>query len=188
MPSRKELFIGGKWVAPESGDTLEVVNPRTEEPSGQAPIATAAEVDAAVAAARAAFEGPWRAVPFEQRVAVLEKARDGIGRRTDEIAEAMEAEQGAVAAAARAGLIPAIMRMMDVAIDCARQVPTREVRRDVQGAVLVAQEPKGVVSAIVPFNGPLPIAVLKSAPALLAGCPVVLKASELTPLSVFYLA
>jgi aldehyde dehydrogenase (NAD+) len=188
MPSRKELFIGGRWIPSESGDTIEVISPRTEEIAGEALEASSADVDAAVAAANQAFDGPWRRISFEDRVQVLEKARDGLGRRADQIAEAMEAEQGLLAAAARAGMIPAVMRMMDVAIDCARQVPLREVRRDAQGAVLVEQEPKGVVSAIVPFNGPLPIAVLKCAPALLAGCPVVLKASELTPLSVFYLA
>jgi aldehyde dehydrogenase (NAD+) len=188
MPSRKELFIGGSWTSSDSRETIQVVSPRTEEVSGEAPEAAAADVDAAVAAARQAFDGPWRQIPFEARVQVLEKARDGLGRRADQIAEAMEAEQGLPAAAARAGMIPAVMRMMDVAIDCARQIALLEVRRDAQGAVLVEQVPKGVVSAIVPFNGPLPIAVLKCAPALLAGCPVVLKASELTPLSVFYLA
>jgi aldehyde dehydrogenase (NAD+) len=188
MLVRKELFIGGCWTSPDNPDQLEVINPRTEELSGQAPIASKGDVDAAVAAARTAFEGPWATTPFEARIDVLEKARDGLGRRAEAIAEAMAAEQGAVAAVAKSAMVPAVMRMIDVAIDCAQQVPRREVRRDSQGAVLVAQEPKGVVSAIVPFNGPLPIAVLKSAPALLAGCPVVLKASELTPLSVFYLA
>jgi aldehyde dehydrogenase (NAD+) len=188
MPSREEFFIGGKWVTPIGGDVLDIVSPRSEAVSGRAPVASSVDVDAAVAAARDAFEGPWRDVGFEDRVAVLTRARDGIGRRAGDIADAMEAEQGIPAAAAKAGMVPVVMRMMDVAIECARQIPLREVRRDAQGAVVVEQEPKGVVSAIVPFNGPFPIAVLKCAPALLAGCPVILKASDLTPLSVFFLA
>ena len=64
MPIRKELLIGGRWAAPEAGDTLEVVNPRTEEVTGQAPIASRADVHAAVTAAKAAFTGPWAGLSF----------------------------------------------------------------------------------------------------------------------------
>src|SRR5262249_11816994 len=158
MPVRKELFIGGTWTAPESGESFDVVNPRTEEVSGQAPAASAADVDAAVAAAAAAFEGPWAGRSFDERGAVVERAAVLLRERAAESGETMFAEQGTPPEAAAAGMVPAVMRMMRVAIECARQIPLREVRRDAQGAVVVQQEPLGVVFAIVPFNGPLPIA------------------------------
>jgi aldehyde dehydrogenase (NAD+) len=188
MPVRKELYIGGEWVAPSTSEIIDVVNPRTEEVGGQAPVASARDVDAAVAAALVAFDGPWTSRSFAERAAVVEHAAETILGRAEEIGETMFAEQGMPPQAAVAGLIPAVARMMRVSVECAAQIPLREVRRDAQGAVVVEQTPLGVISAIVPFNGPLPIAVLKSVPALLAGCPVVLKASELTPLSVYFLA
>jgi acyl-CoA reductase-like NAD-dependent aldehyde dehydrogenase len=83
------------------------------------------------------------------------------------------------------GIVASLMR---VAVECARQVPLEEVRRDAQGAVVVRQEPRGVIAALVPTNGPLSISVLKVVPALLAGCPVILKGSEDVPLSPFFLA
>jgi aldehyde dehydrogenase (NAD+) len=184
---QKDLYIGGEWVRPSTDALIEVINPRSEEVTIQAPDASEADVDAAVAAAVAAFHGPWASTSFEDRVKVVERAADLLVAATDDVAEALAAETGNPPAAA-GGMVPVVARMMRVAVDCARQVPIREVRRDAQGAVLVQQEPRGVVAAIVPFNGPLPIAVLKSTPALLAGCPVVLKASEFTPVSVFALA
>jgi betaine-aldehyde dehydrogenase len=188
MPVRKELYIGGDWVAPSTSEVIEVVNPRTEEIGGQAPVATVVDVDAAVDAARTAFGGPWAATSFAGRAAVVERAAEEITSRALDIGETMFTEQGALPEMAAAGMVPAVARLMRVAIECAAQVPLREVRRDAQGAVVVEQTPLGIVSAIVPFNGPLPIAVLKAVPALLAGCPVVLKASEHTPLSVYFLA
>jgi aldehyde dehydrogenase (NAD+) len=185
---QRELFIGGQWVAPHSDRVIEVINPRSEEHTATAPDADVEDIDAAVAAAVAASRGPWATTNFEDRVKVVERAGEILLAMADEVGEAMAAESATPAAAARAGMIPTVVRMMNVAVDCARQIPLREVRRDAQGAVIVQQEPVGVVSAIVPFNGPLPIAVLKCTPALLAGCPVVLKASEQTPLSVFSLA
>ena len=186
---RDRFFIGGQWVFPiGSGLTIDVINPATEELVASVPSASDEDVDRAVAASVAALEGPWRSTPFEERVAVVERARAELEARSEAIALTMVSEQGMIPSVARQGMVPAVLRMIEAAIDCARQIPLREVRHDSQGAVLIEQEPKGVVSAIVPFNGPLPIAVLKCVPALLAGCPVVLKASELTPLCVFYLA
>src|SRR5262249_12665790 len=94
MPVRKELYIDGEWISPESGEYLEVVNPRTEEVSGQAPAAAAADVDAAIAAANRAFDGAWSQRAFDERAEVIERAATLLGERADEIGETMFAEQG----------------------------------------------------------------------------------------------
>jgi len=185
---RKELFVAGRWVAPASGDSVDAVSPATEEVVGQVPVGTVADVDAAVDGARAALRGPWSAMSFDERAAVIERAAEHLAARVDEIAEVITLEQGTPNTMAKRGLAPAAARMMGTAVDCARQVPLQTVRRDSAGAVLVQEDPVGVVAAMVPFNGPLPIAVLKTAPALLAGCPVVLKPSPYAPLAVFFLA
>ncbi|HKE77496.1 MAG TPA: aldehyde dehydrogenase family protein [Acidimicrobiales bacterium] len=188
MHVRKDLFVGGRWVPPASGASLDVVSPATEEVVGRVPDTTVADLDAAVGAARAALAGPWSAMSFDERAAVVERAAEHLAARADEIAEAITLEQGTPVRMARFGLAPAAARMMASAVDCARQIPLRTVRRDGTGAVLVQEDPVGVVAAMVPFNGPLPIAVLKAAPALLAGCPVVLKPSPYAPMAVFFLA
>jgi aldehyde dehydrogenase (NAD+) len=185
--NQSELFIGGQWVKPTSDKVIEVVNPRSEEVTATAPDASAEDVDAAVAAAVQAFRGPWAATSFDDRAKLIERAAEVLVSMADDIGAAMAAESATPAAAAAGGMIPTVARMMRVAVECARQVPLRDIRRDAQGSTVVQLEPVGPVAAIVPFNGPLPIAVLKTIPALLAGCPVVLKASENTPLSVFCL-
>jgi len=180
---RDRLYIGGGWVEPDGGGTLEVVEASTEQPLATIPEGTAADAQRAVAAARAAFEG-WAATPVSERQRLLRAVADGLEARADEIAATVTAEVGMPLKLSRviqAGLPIASFRM---AADLLDQLPLEE---DV-GSALVVREPVGVVAAITPWNYPLHQVACKVAPALAAGCTVVLKPSEVAPLSAFVLA
>ncbi|UWE09176.1 aldehyde dehydrogenase family protein [Actinacidiphila bryophytorum] len=171
------LFIGGKWV-PAAGDgTIEVVDPATEQVIGSVPAGTALDVDTAVRAARAALPG-WAATPPADRAAVLAAARDLLAARREEVAATVSAELGAppaFAAAVHADLPTAVLASY---AEMAASHPFEER----VGNSRVLQEPVGVVGAITPWNYPLHQIVAKVAPALAAGCTVVLKPAEDTPL------
>jgi aldehyde dehydrogenase (NAD+) len=182
MTARDKLYIGGTWVAPAAGGTLPVENPATEEILGTVPEGTAADVDAAVAAARAAFDG-WAATPMTERGAVLDRLHAALTARTDEIARTVGLELGAplkIAKAVQAGLPLTVLRgYADLAL--------KPADPETIGNSLVVHEPVGVVGAITPWNYPLHQVVAKVAAALAAGCTVVLKPSELTPLVAYLL-
>ncbi|MCM4084046.1 aldehyde dehydrogenase family protein [Paractinoplanes hotanensis] len=177
---RPQLYLGGEWVTPASADTIAVENPATEEVLGHVPAGTAADVDRAVAAAQAAFPG-W-AVSTD-RAAVLDRLHTSLASRAGKIAETVGLELGAplkIAKAVQAGLPLAVLRSYaDLA---AKPVPERTI-----GNSVIEHEPIGVVGAITPWNYPLHQVVAKVAAALAAGCTVVLKPSELTPLVAFLL-
>jgi len=180
---RDRLYVGGAWVEPEGDGTLEVVEASTERPLGTIPAGTAADARRAVAAARAAFEG-WAATPVAERQRLLRAIADGLEARADEIAATVTAEVGMPLKLSRiiqAGLPIASFRM---AADLLDEVPLEEEA----GSALVVREPVGVVAAITPWNYPLHQVACKVAPALAAGCTVVLKPSEVAPLSAFVLA
>jgi len=174
--------IDGKQVT-GTGERLDVANPATGAVIASIPLGTAADVDAAVAAARRAV-ATWSRVPVAERVAVVRRVSAGIAARRDEIAATISAEMGSpisFATAVQAGL-PAATSAGVAAL--AADFPwTEEI-----GNSLVVREPVGVVGAITPWNYPLHQIVAKVAPALLAGCTVVLKPSEVAPLSAGILA
>ena len=180
---RDKLFIGGEWTAPAGSETIDVVNAATEEVIGRVPAGNAADVDAAVAAARAAFE-PWSQVPVELRAELCAAVAVRLQDRAEEIAGLISAEMGMPVA--QAVQIQAGLPAMDFGSqpDLVGQVAWEEQI----GNSLVVREPVGVVGAITPWNYPLHQACAKIAPALTAGCTVVLKPSEVTPLSAFVLA
>jgi aldehyde dehydrogenase (NAD+) len=182
MLTRDKLHIGGAWVAPAAAATIPVENPATEEILGSVPAGTAADVDAAVAAARAAFDG-WAATPMAERGAALDRLHAALAARTGEIARTVGLELGTplkVAKAVQAGLPLTVLRgYADLAVE-----PHPE---ETVGNSLVVHEPVGVVGAITPWNYPLHQVVAKVAAALAAGCTVVLKPSELTPLVAYLL-
>ncbi|MGK5679191.1 aldehyde dehydrogenase family protein [Actinoplanes sp. URMC 104] len=177
---RPHLYIGGQWVTPASAETIAVENPATEEVIAHVPAGTAADVDRAVAAARAAFDS-WSVSP--SRAEVLDRLHTALASRAADIARVVGLELGAplkIAKAVQAGLPLAVLRSYaDLA---ARPAPDRTV-----GNSLIEHEPVGVVGAITPWNYPLHQVVAKVAAALAAGCTVVLKPSELTPLVAFLL-
>ncbi|WP_225725929.1 MULTISPECIES: aldehyde dehydrogenase [unclassified Nocardia] len=178
------LFIGGRWTAPTSSERLQVISPATVEPVGSVPVVERADVDAAVAAARRAFDsGPWPSTPPEERAEVLSRAARLIEQRSADLLAALTAEMGATATIGLTlNQIPAVAAL-DTYAGLAKSFPWKETRTGLFGTSRVSREPLGVVAAITAWNVPLFLAANKLAPALLAGCTVVLKPAPLTPLS-----
>src|SRR5690242_1558507 len=180
-----KLFIGGKWTEPSTSEVIEVRCPATGEYFGKAPLAAAADVDAAVAAARAAFDnGPWPTTPPKERAAVIANAAKLMEERKPLFAKLLADETGQPPTTIETmhwmGSMGAMNFFAGPAVD---QVKWREIRDGIYGQTLVAKEPVGVVGAVVAWNVPLFLAVNKLGPALLAGCTVVLKPAAETPLS-----
>ncbi|MFF7141833.1 aldehyde dehydrogenase family protein [Streptomyces nodosus] len=178
MKAHDGMYIDGAWRPAAGPDTIEVVNPADEEVVGRVPAGTAEDVDAAVRAARAALPG-WAATAPAERAARLTALRDVLVARKDEIAEIITAELGAPPAFSQA--VQVGMPIL-VAGSYARLAETHPFQERV-GNSTVYQEPVGVVGAITPWNYPLHQIVAKVAPALAAGCTVVLKPAEDTPLT-----
>ncbi|WP_446219768.1 aldehyde dehydrogenase family protein [Micromonospora sp. IBHARD004] len=179
---RHHLHVAGEWVDPTGRDTIPVENPATADTVGQVPAGTPADVDRAVAAARAAFPG-WAATAPAERAAHLDRLHAALAARADEIARTVAWELGTplkLAARVQTGLPLTVLRSM---VELAARPPAEET----VGNSLVVREPVGVVGAITPWNYPLHQVVAKVAPALAAGCTVVLKPSELTPLTAYLL-
>jgi aldehyde dehydrogenase (NAD+) len=176
------LYIAGRWT-PGGGADLEVENPATEQVTGVVTQASAEDVEAAVAAARAAFPG-WAATPVAERAALLRRVRDLLAERADVFAGIVHREQGSPPKVARALHVDTPIAVVDATIEALERFPfTSEI-----GNSLVRREPVGVVAAITPWNLPLHQVVVKVVPALAAGATVVLKPAGLTPLAAFELA
>ncbi|MBQ1000683.1 aldehyde dehydrogenase family protein [Streptomyces nigra] len=177
MKAHDGMYIDGAWRPAAGQDVIEVVNPADEQVLGTVPAGTAADVDTAVRAARAALPG-WAATPPAERAARLTALRDVLDARRDEIAETVTAELGAPLKFSQAvhAAVP-----IAVAGSYAELAGTYAFEEKV-GNSTVYQEPIGVVGAITPWNYPLHQIVAKAAPALAAGCTIVLKPAENTPL------
>ncbi|MET8873563.1 aldehyde dehydrogenase [Nocardia sp. NPDC004604] len=178
------LFIGGRWTAPASTERLQVISPATVETVGSVPVVGRADVDAAVAAARHAFDnGPWPSTPPEERAQVLSRAARLIEERSADLLATLTAEMGAPQMIAMTlNQIPAVAAL-DSYAGLAKSFPWNETRTGMFGTSRVSREPRGVVAAITAWNVPLFLAANKLAPALLAGCTIVLKPAPLTPLT-----
>jgi aldehyde dehydrogenase (NAD+) len=186
---RREFFIGGAWAAPAGGDRLGVISPSTEQVVGQVPVATTADMDHAVGAARLAFDdGPWPRMTPDERAAVLARAATILRQREAEIAGVTVDEMGCAIGQARRAQTGMVAALFDYYAELIRAF---EFEREVavgERAGLVTNEPAGVVAAIVPWNAPVTLAAWKTAPALAAGCTVVIKPPPEAPLSNFILA
>ncbi|MBL6279189.1 aldehyde dehydrogenase family protein [Micromonospora fiedleri] len=179
---RTDFYLAGDWAPAEGRQSLEVHNPSTEQVIGTVPAGTADDVDRAVAAARAAFEG-WAATDPVDRAAHLDRLHAELTARGDEIARTVASELGTplkVATRVQVGLPLTVLRSY---VDLA----ARPAAPQTVGNSLVVHEPVGVIGAITPWNYPLHQIVAKLAPALAAGCTLVLKPSELTPLTAYLL-
>ncbi|WP_172386697.1 aldehyde dehydrogenase [Streptomyces sp. MNP-20] len=184
-----QLFIGGELTRPLGKDVIEVVSPHTGEVFARVPHAATADVDRAVALAREAFdEGPWPRMGLDERIEVVTKIKDGLAARHEELARVISSENGTPITASVLVQALAAMMVWDAAITTAREFTYEEARAGVLGGILVRREPVGVVAAVVPWNVPQFTAAAKLAPALLAGCPVILKTSPETPLDAYVLA
>jgi aldehyde dehydrogenase (NAD+) len=186
----KELYIGGEWVAPSGSDVIEVVSPATEEVIGQVPDGTPADMDAAVRAARSAFdEGPWPHMTPVQRAEIIAKLSQGLQARSVDIADTISSQNGSPKQWAIMGQVFSATMVLDTYVGLATTYEWVDTRTGMMGGpVRVRKAPVGVVAAITPWNVPLFIAALKLGPAMLAGCTVVLKPAPETPLDSYLLA
>ncbi|MFV9635042.1 aldehyde dehydrogenase [Mycobacterium neumannii] len=184
-----QLFIGGRWVEPATSDVIEVHSPATGELVGKVPLASAADVDAACAAARKAFdEGPWPHKSPQERAAVLAAAVKLMEERGDELKFLLAAETGQPQTIVDMMQYGAAMSSFQYYAGAADRFPWKEIRDGIYGQTMVVREPIGVVGAVTAWNVPFFLAANKLGPALLAGCTVVLKPAAETPLSVFAMA
>ncbi|CAN7355669.1 aldehyde dehydrogenase family protein [Trinickia sp. LjRoot230] len=183
MKTYEHLYIGGKWLQPSASGMIDVIDSGTEAVIGRVPEGAAADAEAAVEAAKLAFDG-WAATPAAVRADYLQKIADGLKARTEELAQLICGEVGMPIKLARAIQVGAPVYNWNAYAKLAREFAF-EAR---VGNSLVVREPVGVVAAITPWNYPLNQITLKVAAALAAGCTVVLKPSEVAPLSAFVLA
>jgi aldehyde dehydrogenase (NAD+) len=180
---RDKLYIGGKWVEPASENAIDVINPATEEVVGRVPEGTPADVDRAVAAARTAFE-TWSQTPIEARAELCAGIAAKLAERSDELTALISTELGMPLALSK--MIQAGLPTMD--FGSMPELIEKVAWEERVGNSLVVREPIGVVGAITPWNYPLHQISAKVAPAIAAGCTVVLKPSEVVPLNAFVLA
>ncbi|MHB9848819.1 aldehyde dehydrogenase [Streptomyces krungchingensis] len=182
------FFIGGEWVEPRSTETIEVINPFTGKPIANVPAGSAEDMDRAVAAARQAFDqGEWSRTTLQERMRVLRRLSVLMGERTDDIASLVTDEMGCPITLSRSMQAASPKVLLDSFLELAPQYPFTDVRQSATGRALVLREPVGVVAAVVPWNAPLLITMLKLAPALLSGCTMVLKPAPDTPLDAYLL-
>ncbi len=179
-----KLFIGGQWVSPSTSEIIEVFSPATGEKVGQVPLAAKADVDAAFAAARKAFdEGPWPRKTPHERQAVLAKAVELIEARADEFKALLKLETGQPQTIVDMMQYGAAMSTLHFYASAADKFAWKDIRDGAYGQTLVLKEPIGVVGAVVAWNVPFFLAANKLGPALLAGCTIVLKPAAETPLT-----
>src|SRR3954465_8219274 len=181
-------FIDGASVAAAAGATTDVINPATGEVMAQAPASGAEDVERAVRAARAAFDGWSNATPGERSLALL-KLADAIEERGDEIAELEAENAGKPLSAVLSDEIPVMADNLRFFAGAARVLEGRASVEYLEGYTsIVRREPHGVVAQITPWNYPLMMAIWKIGPALATGNPVVLKPAETTPVTTVKLA
>ena len=183
MDDRDRIYIGGAWVPSAGTETIDVVNPTTEEVVGRIPEGTAEDVDRAVAAAKAAFPA-WSETSVDDRSKYLQRIAEGLQARMVPLATLITEEMGMPL-----GLSQIIQVGLPMSTFMSMSQVIQEVKLEEQiGNSTVIREPVGVVGAITPWNYPLHQIAAKVAPALAAGCTVVLKPSEVAPLNAFVLA
>ncbi|MEV0616965.1 aldehyde dehydrogenase family protein [Nonomuraea sp. NPDC050404] len=179
----RQLYIGGSWTASASDEPIEVVNPATEDVIDRVPAGSPDDVEAAVAAAAKAFP-EWSRTAAAERGRLLSEAADLLKQRSDEIAKTIAGDMGAP--------LPFALRVQTLmpagVLASYAELAESHPRESRVGNSLVVKEPIGVVAAITPWNYPLHQIVCKAAPALAAGCTVVLKPSEVAPLAAYALA
>jgi betaine-aldehyde dehydrogenase len=188
MITRDVFLIGSSWASPKGSGLQSVVSPATEEVIGTVPESTNADVDAAVSAARDAFEnGPWPRMDFSERADYMSRIGQLLTPRIEEAVRLQIDEMGgprvfvAPVTSGTVGEIPYV-------IEAARRIETREIREGSTGKVVVMRDPIGVVAGIIPWNVPIASVVGKMLPALLSGCPIIVKPAPETPLSAYLVA
>ena len=183
MQVYEKLYINGEWVQSKGNDVIEVVNPATEEIIGTVPVGGQADVDAAVTAAKNAFP-TWKATSCEERIMILNQLSTAIKEKTEELAQTITAEVGTPIGYSRMAMVgtPRV-----VTRSYAKILEEFEWEENVRNSLII-KEPIGVCAFITPWNFPLHQIIGKVAPALAAGCTMVLKPSKEAPLNAFLLA
>ncbi|MGA7781646.1 MAG: aldehyde dehydrogenase family protein [Paraburkholderia sp.] len=179
----RSFYIDGRWTSPAHPASMPVVNPATELVVGEIATGSAEDVDRAVVAARAAFSG-WSTSPVALRVGILDRIHQLILERKEAFAQTLSLEMGAAIGFARAMQVPLAAEHVRVARDLLASYRFRTV----ENGTAIVREPIGVCALITPWNWPLYQITAKVAPALAAGCTVILKPSELSPLSALLFA
>ena len=178
-----KFYINGEWVEPAGRETIDVINPATEEAFATISMGTAEDVDAAAKAARAAFPA-WSQSSVEERKTVLQKIMAGIQARAGDLAAAITSEMGAPVGLANAAQVPSGLGHFAAVLPVLENYKFQETR----GSTLIVKEAAGVCGFITPWNWPLNQIACKVAPALAAGCTIVLKPSEVAPINAYILA
>jgi aldehyde dehydrogenase (NAD+) len=186
---RDHLFIGGQMVKSDSPEVIEVISPLTEERIGTVPSSTPGDIDRGVRAARAAFDqGPWPRMQPKERADALQPLGEYLRSRVPEIAQLITEEMGSPISFSNRIQAPVPPMLLDYYRGLAGTFPFEEERAGLSGPALILREPVGVVGQIVPWNAPLVLTMANLAPALIAGCTVVLKPAPETPLDAYLLA
>ncbi len=190
MRVHDKLFIGGDFVAPSGSDVIEVISPHTEEVIATVPDGTPADMDAAVAAARKAFDdGPWSRMDPSERLDIVQKFSELYAAQMMDMAALITEEMGSPITFSQLAQTPTPWMMLTAFLTEGRKMEWEEQRDGMFGGpVIVRREPVGVVAAIVPWNVPQFVTMSKLAPALVAGCTMVLKPAPETPLDAYLLA
>lgn len=183
LHNAEQFYINGEWTSPAVPALLPVINPATEEVVAEVARGSAEDVDRAVVAARAAFPG-WSATPVAERASILSNIHALILERKEPLAQALSLEMGAAISFSRAMQVPLAAEHVRVA----RDLLSTYRFQTVEGTTAIEREAIGVCGLITPWNWPLYQITAKVAPALAAGCTVVLKPSELSPLSALLFA
>ena len=183
MLARDKFYVDGRWIVPSANETIDVYRAGDGAVMGTVPAGAEKDIDTAVWAARGALES-WSATPAEQRAGLLQKISDGLKARADELARTIAQE---------VGMPIKLSARIQAGLPIANFANYAKIGREFQfeervANSLVVREPVGVVGAITPWNYPLHQITLKVAPALAAGCTVVLKPSEIAPFNAFILA
>ena len=176
MREMLQFYIDGEWVDPVAPKTLDVINPATEEVCGRISLGSAEDVDRAVAAARRAFPS-FSQTTREERIALLERVLEEFAKRHDDVATAIMEEMGAPWKLAKYAQAASGPQHIQAAIDALRDLDFEETH----GTTQIVKEPIGVCGLITPWNWPMNQIAVKVAPALAAGCTMVLKPSEIAP-------
>ena len=187
--TKDKLFIGGQWVDPAGTSLIEVISPHTEEVIAKTPEGTNADIDLAVAKAREAFDrGPWPRTTPAERAEVMAKLSQAIQARSQEFADAITDQNGSPSSWSLMGQVFSSTMVLDFYTGLANTYAFQEERQGLFGPALVRKEPVGVAAAIVPWNVPLFVTMLKLGPALCAGATVVLKPAPETVVDSYLLA
>src|SRR5271166_3346368 len=183
MKDCRQLYIDGKWVDPIKAHDFQVINPASEEPVATISLGSPADVDNAVAAAKREFESYSETTP-DDRMAFLQRIIEVYVAKSDEMVETISSEMGAPLSLSLAAQVPAGLRHLSEIVKVLAHFKFEELK----GSTLMRKEPIGVCGLVTPWNWPMNQIVCKVAPALAAGCTMVLKPSEIAPLSAYLFA